>query len=87
MLTCSALLGQGIAEVWAAVGEFREAVAGELAARRADQARQWMWSEVTDALLDELRGDRPGGAGSPSWLESRRGAGRRHAAPQRPSSC
>ena len=43
--------------MWDAVGEYREATGSELAARRADQARQWMWSEVTDALLDELRGD------------------------------
>ena len=30
---------------------------GELDARRAEQARAWMWSEVTDTLLDELRAD------------------------------
>jgi LAO/AO transport system kinase len=57
VLTCSALLGAGIGAVWDAVGEYRTATAGELPARRADQARDWMWSEVTDALLDDLRGD------------------------------
>jgi len=55
VLTCSALLGEGIAEVWDAIVEYGDAVAGELAARRADQARRWMWSEVTDVLVEELR--------------------------------
>ncbi len=58
VLTCSALLGNGISEVWDAVEEFRRSVAGELAAVRADQNRDWMWSEVTDSLLDALAGDR-----------------------------
>jgi LAO/AO transport system kinase len=57
VLTCSALLGQGIAEVWAAVDEFRAAVAPELPAVRAGQSRDWMWSEVTDSLLDTLATD------------------------------
>ena len=57
--TCSALLGEGIAELWSTVEELIEAAraSGELDDRRRDQARQWMWSEVTDTLLDELRGD------------------------------
>jgi LAO/AO transport system kinase len=57
VLTCSALLGEGVDAVWDAIGEYRTATAGELAARRAEQSRDWMWSEVTDGLLDELRGD------------------------------
>jgi LAO/AO transport system kinase len=57
VLTCSALTGAGIPEVWAAVGEFRDAVAGELLAVRAAQSREWMWSEVTDSLLDALTAD------------------------------
>jgi len=56
VLTCSALLGEGVTELWDAILEHRVAVAGELAGRRAEQAREWMWSEVTDALVDELRG-------------------------------
>jgi LAO/AO transport system kinase len=54
VLTCSALIGQGISEVWAAVDEFRAAVAAELPAVRAAQSRDWMWSEVTDSLLDAV---------------------------------
>jgi LAO/AO transport system kinase len=57
--TCSALLGDGIEELWhtvgALVGEAR--ASGELDARRTEQARAWMWSEVTDTLLDDLRQD------------------------------
>jgi LAO/AO transport system kinase len=59
VLTCSALLGRGVAEVWTAVEEFRAAVAPELARVRAGQSRDWMWSEVTDSLLDALAADAP----------------------------
>jgi len=57
VLTCSALLQTGIAQVWDAVEEFAAAVAPHLAERRAEQGRDWMWSEVTDSLLDSLRAD------------------------------
>jgi len=57
VLTCSALTGAGISEVWDAVDEFRTAIAGELAGVRASQNREWMWSEVTDSLLDALTAD------------------------------
>ena len=57
--TCSALLGEGIDEVWSAIEALVAAArtSGELDERRAEQARAWMWSEVTDTLLDELRAD------------------------------
>jgi LAO/AO transport system kinase len=58
VLQCSALLGQGIDEVWQAVEEFRTAVGPILPGMRAEQARQWMWSEVTDALLEMLQADK-----------------------------
>ncbi len=57
VLTCSALTGSGIPEVWDAVAEFRTAIADELAGLRAGQNREWMWSEVTDSLLDALTAD------------------------------
>jgi LAO/AO transport system kinase len=66
VLTCSALLGTGIAEVWAAVEEFRAAVADTLPGVRAAQSRDWMWSEVTDSLLDALA------AGAPTAALARR---------------
>jgi LAO/AO transport system kinase len=54
---CSALEGTGIAAVWDAVGDYRRALApgGAIAARRADQARAWMWSEIDDGLVAALR--------------------------------
>jgi LAO/AO transport system kinase len=57
--TCSALLGEGIDELWDTIGALVAAAraSGELDGRRAEQARTWMWSEVTDTLLDELRAD------------------------------
>jgi len=57
--TCSALVGDGIAELWETIEELVKAAraAGELAVRRTEQARAWMWSEVTDTMLDELRAD------------------------------
>jgi len=57
VLTCSALTGVGIPDIWAAVAEFRDAVAADLPTLRAGQNREWMWSEVTDTLLDALTAD------------------------------
>ena len=53
----SALRGRGVDEVWQTVEEYRAALTdvGEILARRAAQARQWMWSETADSLLAELK--------------------------------
>jgi LAO/AO transport system kinase len=55
----SALAGTGMDELWASVEEFRGALdaTGELERRRAEQAREWMWSEVSESLMDALRHD------------------------------
>jgi LAO/AO transport system kinase len=57
--TCSALEGLGIAEAWESVLHHQSAVAdsGELRQRRANQARDWMWAEVQDSLIADLRAD------------------------------
>lgn len=55
VLTCSALTGDGIDEVWAAIGRHREALGAEgLAAKRS--AQQWELAEslLKDALLGRL---------------------------------
>src|SRR5437899_5609520 len=54
--TCSALTGEGVAEIWQTIERFLAAV-GErgIARRRAEQARAWMWNEVGETLLAELR--------------------------------
>ncbi len=56
--TCSALTGASIAEVWSTIREFHREMStrGAVAARRAEQARSWMWSEAAESLLDEVRG-------------------------------
>ena len=55
----SALEGTGIDELWSTVEEFRSTLeaTGELERRRAEQARDWMWSEVSESLMDALRRD------------------------------
>ena len=57
--TCSARDGEGIAEVWELVLKHRGVLeaSGELKTRRALQARDWMWSEVSDNLIDALQND------------------------------
>lgn len=59
VLKCSALTGEGIAEVWETVTRYREALGktGELAGRRNAQAKSWMWSEVQESLLEMLHED------------------------------
>jgi len=56
VMSASALTGDGVAEVWATVERFNEAVGAQgIARRRAAQARDWMWNEVGETLLAELR--------------------------------
>jgi len=58
--TCSARDGVGIGDVWDTVLEHRRVheASGELQVRRAAQARDWMWTEVSENLLSALQGDR-----------------------------
>ena len=60
-LVASALEGRGIAEVWAAILEHRMLLerSGQLAARRRDQARSWLWKLVDEGLARAFR-ERPG---------------------------
>jgi LAO/AO transport system kinase len=70
VLLCSALTGTGVPEVWQTIEEHQAIVVanGERDRRRAAQARDWMWSEVTDTMLDRLRRD-PGVASLIAALE------------------
>ena len=56
VLTCSAHKGRGIAEVWQAVGRFRDHATadGSFTERRSGQARAWMWSEIEESLKAAL---------------------------------
>jgi LAO/AO transport system kinase len=57
--TCSARDGTGIAEAWEAALRHREMLdaSGQFTARRAAQARDWMWSEVNENLITALQSD------------------------------
>ena len=57
--TCSSLEGQGIDQAWEVMLQHNTLLEsnGQLAARRSDQARDWMWSEVNGNLLAALQND------------------------------
>jgi LAO/AO transport system kinase len=59
VLLVSALEGRGIEELWQVVEEFRAVLAsgGGFDHRRAAQAQEWMWDEVSDTLLESVRRD------------------------------
>src|SRR5688572_9206888 len=80
VVKCSALKGEGMATVWDKVQAFRKATAktGEFESRRRDQARNWLWQEVSDGLLDRVKSD-PDLADRLAKLETR--VGQRKASP------
>jgi LAO/AO transport system kinase len=56
VVTCSALTGEGVAAVWDIVDRYRAALGEKgISRRRAEQARAWMWNEVGETLLAEVR--------------------------------
>ncbi|WP_462416917.1 methylmalonyl Co-A mutase-associated GTPase MeaB [Kytococcus sp. Marseille-QA3725] len=57
VLTCSAVTGDGLGEVWQAVLDHRSGLVeeGRLEARRAAQQREWMWSMVDAELRAAAR--------------------------------
>jgi len=56
VLTCSALTGQGVPELWEAVTCAHDHLGPDgVVELRAAQNVAWMWSEVTDTLFDRLR--------------------------------
>jgi LAO/AO transport system kinase len=56
-LAASALSGLGVAELWTTLGDLRNARAssGEADQRRADQNREWLWSEVRERIIAGMR--------------------------------
>ena len=77
-MPASALTGLGVAEVWDRLIDVRHALegAGEFALRRAEQSRSWMWDELSERVLSELR-SHPGVAGVLATLEHQVMAGTR----------
>jgi LAO/AO transport system kinase len=59
VLTCSALTGDGIPELWEKILEHRErlTVASEFSARRREQQVKWMWAMLEERLFARLRTD------------------------------
>jgi LAO/AO transport system kinase len=57
VLTASALTGTGIPELWTAVESAHDRLGGALVEQRARQSVAWMWSEVTETLVDRLKAD------------------------------
>ena len=59
VLSCSALRGDGIDDVWQAVLRHRRSMdeSGRLEAKRAGQRRSWLWAEVQAGLIERLRRD------------------------------
>ena len=57
VLTCSAAENTGLIEIWNEVVRHREikVLSGEREQRRHEQHLRWMWSMISDRLLDEFR--------------------------------
>ncbi len=55
--TMSALTGQDIDLVWQLIIDYRNLLdtAGEISSRRISQSSSWMWSEIAEGLLEELK--------------------------------
>ena len=56
-VTCSALLQEGIAEVWNEVKEFSRIMreSGDLDKNRSKQAVSWMWKEIREMLMVQFK--------------------------------
>jgi LAO/AO transport system kinase len=60
VVTCSALTGDGIAELWGEILKHRERLtaSGEFAARRREQQVKWMWTMLEQRVFARLSADR-----------------------------
>ncbi len=59
VLTCSALTGDGLDQIWAEVERLggESAASGARAARRRDQSVRWLWRALDDMLVTALHAD------------------------------
>ncbi|MBI2256026.1 MAG: methylmalonyl Co-A mutase-associated GTPase MeaB [Proteobacteria bacterium] len=77
VLRCSALKQTGIDAVWMRVEAFATALkqSGGFDAQRRDQAKAWLWHELSDSLIEALKAD-PHVAAQLGALETKVGAGK-----------
>ena len=77
VLLASAVMNDGVAEVWDAIERTHRALqkSGQLAHLRSGQARSWLWSEVSAGLMERARTDARVSAELPR-LEAEVAAGR-----------
>ncbi len=77
VITCSALTGEGIDQLWAHILDHRRRLteSGELAARRGEQQVKWMWTMLEERLFAPLHSDRALKAALPR-IEAEVAAGR-----------
>jgi LAO/AO transport system kinase len=61
VVLASSLKGQGLEQVWEKIQAFEAAMkdSGDLDKLREDQAKDWMWSEIHDQLVDAFRANYP----------------------------
>jgi LAO/AO transport system kinase len=59
VMACSSVNNQGVTEVWAEVDRFKATISedGRLHQQRARQAKAWMWSEMAESLVVDLKSD------------------------------
>ena len=59
VVTCSALTGEGIAQLWDAILDHRKRMlkSGEFHARRREQQVKWMWAMLEERMRTHLRSD------------------------------
>lgn len=58
-MTCSSVNNEGVAKVWGEVNRFKATISkdGRLQEQRAQQAKAWMWSEMAESLVVDLKAD------------------------------
>jgi LAO/AO transport system kinase len=59
VMMTSALEKKGIEDLWETIGEYRQARSAddELQSQRAQQSTAWMWSEIDESLMNQLKTD------------------------------
>ena len=59
VLTCSALTGQGVSNIWDHISDHHTHAqeTGAWSKRRSQQQIRWMWSMVEDQLIHNLRNE------------------------------